>query len=249
MITNNRTIKDNPNQDAVKSGSVSTGQILLWSALGLWLTVTIIVSAIALNNRTAYPPIKEATVSAPVRPPKPVASAPKPVVLPSAPSPAVLGPSAPSPPPIVLRPVVVSTPQANPFMLIEQEPESGEVKTFAPNLKGVGELHIKTAPNKNYLVRVYEVAPPNDRLILRVFIRGGHTEMVKVPLGSFVVKFASGTDWISEWELFGPETQYAKADGVFTFGETDEWITTYSLTLYKVPDGNIRLATIPANEF
>jgi hypothetical protein len=48
--------------------------------------------------------------------------------------------------------------------------------------------------------RLYE----GDRMFMSVYIRGGSTETFKVPLGTFELKYACGTQWQDYWNLFGP---------------------------------------------
>ena len=74
-------------------------------------------------------------------------------------------------------------------------------------------MTVKTSPGQDYLVRLYGAG----HLTLSVYIHGGRTETFKVPLGTFELKFASGTQWQDYWEFFGPSTAYAKADDTFTF--------------------------------
>jgi hypothetical protein len=143
----------------------------------------------------------------------------------------------PAPTPIVLRP--------SPTPAIAQQqsltlPESGELRTFA-EVTRVASLEIKTLPGQNHLVRLYSAG----RLILSVFVRGGETTKVQVPLGTFVLKFASGSEWYGYWHLFGPSTTYTKIDEPFTFQRGYEWY----VTLYTVANGNMHLSRIAANEF
>jgi hypothetical protein len=198
---------------------------ILWASLGLWLTATLIVSAIAFNTRRTppYSPITEA-----------------PHIL--RPTPAPL----PTPTSIVLRPNPTPTPP-NYFEQFHTGPANGEIKVFRPHVNRIADLTIKTASGCNYLVRLYDAS--TELAVLSVFVRGGETVTVKVPLGTFTVKFASGIKWQDYWNLFGEWTTYTKANTVLNFRRTDQWISTYSLTLYTVPGGNIQLSQIPANEF
>ena len=70
-----------------------------------------------------------------------------------------------------------------------------------------------------------------------------------VPLGTFALKYACGTQWQDYWNLFGPSTAYMKADDTFTFRRGDGYISTWSVTLYTVPNGNMALSPIPPSEF
>ena len=49
--------------------------------------------------------------------------------------------------------------------------------------------------------------------------------------------------------LFGPDTQYSEADRDFTFSFDGQQYTGYTVTLYKVQDGNLTTSKIPADQF
>ena len=85
-----------------------------------------------------------------------------------------------------------------------------------------------------------------DRETLTIYIRGGDTVEVDVPLGSYEIRYAAGDTWYGEDELFGPETSYNKADDLFTFSDTGYQISGYTITLYQVVNGN--LETIPLDK-
>ena len=153
----------------------------------------------------------------------------------------------PTPTPIVLLPSATPLPVKQPPRTVQPftgRPESGELRTFR-EMKRVATMSVKTSAGSDYLVRLYE----SDHMILSVFIRGGETETFKVPLGTFELKFASGTQWLGYWDFFGQKTSYMKADETFTFRRGDGWIDTCSITLYTVPGGNLELSPIPASEF
>ena len=42
--------------------------------------------------------------------------------------------------------------------------------------------------------------------IMTVYVRGGMTEEVKVPIGRLKMKYATGTDWYGPEKLFGRST-------------------------------------------
>jgi hypothetical protein len=107
----------------------------------------------------------------------------------------------------------------------------------------VAPLHIRTAPGQNYLVRLYDAE--SNRMVLSVFVHGGQLETVMVPIGSFTVKFASGSQWYGYWQLFGPDTVYTKAERIMTFTGSNSW----EVTLYAVSNGNMHLTPISADQF
>jgi hypothetical protein len=85
--------------------------------------------------------------------------------------------------------------------------------------------------------------------VLTVFVRGGETVNVDAPLGTFIVKYASGERWYGYDHLFGENTAYSKATTYFTFDQTGTKVNGYTITLYEIPNGNLRTKRIKPNEF
>ena len=86
-----------------------------------------------------------------------------------------------------------------------------------------------------------------------MYVRGGTTVEVEVPLGSYAIRYATGPIWYGYDYLFGPETAYAEADETFVFKrETtlDGWsINGFTVILYPVIDGNLSTTRLQASEF
>jgi hypothetical protein len=125
-------------------------------------------------------------------------------------------------------------------------PRSGEVRRYT-NEDGVAPLQIQSSVGDHYLVKLEDAA--SGKAVLAVFVRGGQTEEIEVPLGTYTVKYASGEKWFGSTHLFGPDTQYSKADQTFTFSSNGYQYTGYTLTLYKVRDGNLRTSKLQPTEF
>lgn len=129
-------------------------------------------------------------------------------------------------------------------------PASGTVRkrtlqtTIAP-------LEIKTSAGSNYLVKLEDAA--SGEYVMDIFVRGGMTEEVSVPLGAYILKYAAGDDWHgyqdSSRKYFGENTAYAKADRTFTFRNEGDRISGYTITLYAVLRGNMSTSGISASEF
>lgn len=111
----------------------------------------------------------------------------------------------------------------------------------------VAPLELKTSSGANYLVKL--VSAYSQKPAMTMFIRGGNTVSIKVPLGTYEVKYASGKKWYGEGHLFGPETGYNKADKLLTFKNTGYQITGFTITLYNVLNGNMRTTEIDPSEF
>lgn len=93
-------------------------------------------------------------------------------------------------------------------------PATGFVKRHT-NKSAEAPLQIKTSSGANYLVRLEDLA--SGKNAMEVFVRGGTTVEVKVPLGTYQLKYASGQNWYGTTHRFGPETAYNKADTPFRF--------------------------------
>jgi len=93
----------------------------------------------------------------------------------------------------------------------------------------------------HYFVKLEESG--TGRSVLTVFVRSGQQVDIRVPFGTYVVKYASGQKWYGYQHLFGPYTVYTKADSTFPFRREGNQIKGFSITLYAVEGGN--LSTLP----
>ena len=93
-------------------------------------------------------------------------------------------------------------------------PDSGKT-VLATLSKPIAPFEIKSSYGTNYLVKLVDVN--DEQSFITVFIRGGTTVNVDVPLGTYVVKYASGVKWYGYSYLFGPSTVYSKAAETYTF--------------------------------
>lgn len=125
-------------------------------------------------------------------------------------------------------------------------PATGTVQPYTGQA-GQAPLQIRTSSGANYLVRLEDVSTGKD--VMDVFVRGGTTVDVEVPLGTYQLKYASGQNWYGREHLFGPETAYNKADTPFRFYIEGQQISGYTVTLYRVSDGNLRTSKLPPSQF
>ena len=68
----------------------------------------------------------------------------------------------------------------------------------------VAPLEIRTQGAGDYLVKLVDV--PSGRDAGTVYVRGGTTVKVEVPLGTYAIRYATGPTWYGYDYLFGPET-------------------------------------------
>ena len=106
---------------------------------------------------------------------------------------------------------------------------------------------LTTAGETHYFVKLEESG--TGRSVLTVFVRSGHQVDMRVPFGTYVVKYAWGQKWYGYQHLFGPNTAYTKADTTFAFRREGNQIKGFSITLYTVEGGNLSTLPINASDF
>ncbi len=138
-----------------------------------------------------------------------------------------------------IQPIVVSqTEQSLPY--------NGEIRDYSYSEK-IAPLNIKTSYGANYLVKLKDAY--NKETIMTIFIIGGNEITVNVPLGSFEITYASGNKWYGYDYLFGKETSYSKANEIFNFRNTGYQISGYTISLYRVSNGNLNTLYINQSQF
>jgi len=80
-------------------------------------------------------------------------------------------------------------------------------------------------------------------------VRSGKTARVRVPLGSYELRYAAGADWYGEEYLFGPSTGYAKAAEPFDFHTEGDRVLGFTVELIKQTNGSLGEEAIKASDF
>ena len=128
----------------------------------------------------------------------------------------------------------------------QQLPASGSVNSYT-SADRIAPFEIKAAQGNNYFVKL--VNAYSEETVLTVFVRGGTTVNIDVPLGTYKVKYASGSTWYGENYLFGTYTSYSKTDKMFDFKIVGNQVSGFSMTLYTVANGNLHMSKIPKSDF
>jgi hypothetical protein len=106
---------------------------------------------------------------------------------------------------------------------------------------------IITSPGQNYYVKlVYE---GTDTAAVGIYVEGGVSNEVLIPLGRYEMRYASGTTWYGLANLFGPETIYSRALDVFDFHEEADQYTGYTVELILQEGGNLSTEGLTAADF
>ena len=145
-----------------------------------------------------------------------------------------------------------NSPQAEAFKpapsLLTPEPliNHGEVSNLTGH-SSVAPFRVVTSGSGYYLVKLVDRVTGRDAFYL--FVHGGRTAEVDVPLGNYELRYASGTTWYGIEHLFGSETVYSKSPTPMNFTFDGHSYSGNSVTLYLVRDGNMRTQRIRKAEF
>ena len=138
----------------------------------------------------------------------------------------------------------IKTPFSQPFQPI---PINGAVKRYVKE-EAIAPLKITTRESGNhYFVKIVDWY--TNKIVCTVFIRSGQSFNLKVPLGSYKLKYATGEKWYGMKFLFGPETAYSVADKQFIFEVRGDHVSGYTVELFLQPHGNLKTNKITAEEF
>lgn len=150
-------------------------------------------------------------------------------------------PSQTSPPNALAEPPSGVQPTA-PALSIQPLPETGDGKTTV-NAGDDNWIQIKTSGLHHTLVRVEH---PNGDLVALRFIRAAETHRIYLPLGTYVIKTATGRQWFGDAAHFGPDTVYSKPDDLFPLNKRGEY---WEVELIPQQNGNLSQRGISASEF
>jgi hypothetical protein len=95
-------------------------------------------------------------------------------------------------------------------------------------------------------------AQSNIAYLLQPFIkqlRSGETASIKVPLGSYEIRYAAGKTWYGYEYLFGPGTSYYKADQRMDFTQSGNAYQGHTIELIPGAGGNLQTSSISENNF
>jgi hypothetical protein len=125
-------------------------------------------------------------------------------------------------------------------------PRHGTIARYS-NSEGVAPLEINTSYGEYYFIKLENAATGATEVEL--FINGGRRIEIEMPLGTYIMKYAAGTTWYGREHLFGPETSYSEAGSTFKFTQDYSGYSGYTVTLYKVANGNMTTKSINASDF
>ena len=109
-------------------------------------------------------------------------------------------------------------------------------------------FEVATRGSSNYYV-LLEPTDGNTGNRVSFYVRGGSSISVKVPLGSYKLYYATGTDFYGKTRLFGASTKYYQAGTVLNFKRQGLNYTGYSVELYLQSGGNLSTRNVGRSGF
>jgi hypothetical protein len=108
-------------------------------------------------------------------------------------------------------------------------------------------LTLVTSSGADYYVKLLDPQTKADEL--GIYVRGGHSLEVEVPIGEYEVHYAAGEAWYGIARRFGQDTVYFRATPLFSFTATNDGYSGYTIELILQPNGNLPTTQIGAAEF
>lgn len=126
-------------------------------------------------------------------------------------------------------------------------PPTGLIANYT-NQEGLAPFEIKTSStDADYYIKMTNIG--ENIPMMTLFINGGETLDVNIPIGVYEVKYAVGQIWYGEEYLFGPETQYTKFDQTFEFTEDESGTNGWTIDLLEQVGGNLDSSYIDPESF
>lgn len=125
-------------------------------------------------------------------------------------------------------------------------PENGSTKYFS-NSDAIAPFKIETDTGRNYFIKLVDVNTNNT--VVTVFVHENSVVEIKVPLGTYELRYATGIDWFGDEHLFGYSTSYYKADKLLEFYIKDYMTMGHNIKLIKQIDGNMPTKPISKDSF
>ncbi|MEQ8198157.1 MAG: hypothetical protein ABRQ27_09150 [Clostridiaceae bacterium] len=127
-------------------------------------------------------------------------------------------------------------------------PATGVYQSFVTK-DCIADLEVCTDKSSgNYFIKLVDTSSRSH--VITLFINKGETVNIKVPLGNYEMLAATGDTWYGDEYLFGPGTQYSKADCEYPF-EMDAFgdISGWTVDMTPQVNGNMNMKNISESEW
>lgn len=125
---------------------------------------------------------------------------------------------------------------------------NGQIVTY-PSGDQVAPLTVQTAGDSNFYIALKPIDGEAISNGAMSFLVSAKSAEVDVPLGTYEIYYAYGSDWYGKEYKFGENTEYFKCNEMFEFTADGEMVYGWTLTLYKVSNGNMSTDIVPKDSF
>lgn len=125
---------------------------------------------------------------------------------------------------------------------------NGQIVTY-PSGDQVAPLTVQTAGDSNFYIALKPIDGEAISNGAMSFLVSAKSAEVDVPLGTYEIYYAYGSDWYGKEYKFGESTEYFKCNETFEFTADDEMVYGWTLTLYKVSNGNMSTDEVSKDYF
>jgi len=85
--------------------------------------------------------------------------------------------------------------------------------------------------------------------VLTLFVHEGRSAEIKVPLGTYRMRYLSGSTWYGHSDKFGPQAHGFRADDLFEFRREANGYGGVAVELIKQLNGNLSTVEMPVEAF
>lgn len=128
---------------------------------------------------------------------------------------------------------------------VQPLPSNGQIQIFTDK-ELLAPLGIIASSDKNCFFKFYDT---KENLVFTLFVRKNSSINLKVPLGEYVVKYATGDEWYGVDTLFGFSTNIYEFNKRLLFYREGTTVNGHTLTLNEVLNGNLPKKTISKSSF
>jgi hypothetical protein len=136
----------------------------------------------------------------------------------------------------------------------KERPRTGTRITPDEEISGASKIRIKNGTQRDAAIRL--VDDETGRAVRFVYIEAGDEFTIgNIEVGTYVLRFVSGYDWITTCTDFMRDPEYSEFESALTFeaaapsNERDGYTTRYEVMLNHVPFGNAKKRTIDRERF
>jgi hypothetical protein len=106
---------------------------------------------------------------------------------------------------------------------------------------------ISQALQRHYFVKLVDWE--SGQAVVTLFVRAGETTEIKVPIGKYRLRYASGHQWYGEKPLFGDHTTAEQAIDPLIFAIAEDRIQGHTIRFKSSMAGNMRAKDINQSDF